>query len=350
MPNEQALDPRPSQSLETKHSRRRRIIDKQSPEYVIRSGIAGGVAGCAAKTLIAPLDRVKILFQTGNTDFKKYSTSRLGLLKAVQQITYTEGAMGLFKGHSATLLRIFPYAAIKFVAYEQVRHVLIRSKDQETPLRRVLSGSLSGCASVFCTYPLDLIRVRLAFQTKSLESGIYSDRPRHRMWGLIKSIYHESSGASKPQLSNFYRGLVPTVMGMIPYAGVSFWAHDVIHDIFRSDRLQDIAVVMSNDETVLPPTDRRRPLKVWAELFAGGLAGLCAQTASYPFEVIRRRMQVSGLIIDNQLGIAETAKTILRAEGVRGLFVGLSIGYIKMLPMSACSFLVYERMKYVLNI
>lgn len=327
-------------------------IDKQSLEYVVRSGIAGGVAGCAAKTLIAPLDRVKILFQTGNADFKKFSGSRLGLFKAANQITRTEGAMGLFKGHSATLLRIFPYAAIKFVAYEQIRHILIRSKDQETSLRRALSGSLSGVASVFCTYPLDLIRVRLAFQTKSLESSSGQiGSSGHRMWSLIQSIYHEStSTGTLKHITSFYRGLVPTVMGMIPYAGVSFWAHDVIHDIFRSDSLHPITVVSSNDETVLPPTDRRRPLKVWAELFAGGAAGLCAQTASYPFEVIRRRMQVSGLIIDNRRGILSTAKCILQAEGIRGLFVGLSIGYIKMLPMSACSFLVYERMKYLLNI
>jgi solute carrier family 25 protein 16 len=349
MPDEKLLETRP-----TRRPVHRRPIDKQSVEYVVRSGIAGGVAGCAAKTLIAPLDRVKILFQTGNADFKKYSGSRLGLLKATKQITNTEGAIGLFKGHSATLLRIFPYAAIKFVAYEQIRNILIRSKDQETSLRRALSGSLSGVASVFCTYPLDLIRVRLAFQTKSLESTINGriERPRHRMWALINSIYHESSssGSLKPHISNFYRGLVPTVMGMIPYAGVSFWAHDAIHDLFRSDHLQSVAVVMSNDETVLPATDRRRPLKVWAELLAGGMAGLCAQTASYPFEVIRRRMQVSGLVIDNRRGIMSTAKCIIQAEGIRGLFVGLSIGYIKMLPMSACSFLVYERMKYLLNI
>lgn len=31
--------------------------------------------------------------------------------------------MGLYQGHSVTLLRIFPYAAIKFVAYEQYRAV-----------------------------------------------------------------------------------------------------------------------------------------------------------------------------------------------------------------------------------
>lgn len=59
-----------------------KIIDKQSMEYVIRSGISGGLAGSAAKTLIAPLDRIKILFQTSNPEFLKYRGTFSGLFKA----------------------------------------------------------------------------------------------------------------------------------------------------------------------------------------------------------------------------------------------------------------------------
>jgi len=98
-----------------------------------------------AKTLIAPLDRVKILFQASNPQFIKYTGSWAGVLAAVQDIRRSDGVVGLFRGHSATLLRIFPYAAIKFVAYEQIRAILVRNPQQEWSWkRRFAAGSLAG--------------------------------------------------------------------------------------------------------------------------------------------------------------------------------------------------------------
>lgn len=96
-----------------------------------------------AKTTVAPLDRVKILFQASNPDYQKYSGRDLltgipvadthlfelsagrwsGLFRAIRDIRRKDGVRGLFQGHSATLLRIFPYAAIKFLAYDQAHHV-----------------------------------------------------------------------------------------------------------------------------------------------------------------------------------------------------------------------------------
>ena len=132
--------------------------DKHSLHYIVRSGLAGGIAGCVvrvpssfrlyslmllqAKTVVAPLDRVKILFQASNPDFRKYTGmsksclppgsiplnclllgSWSGAFRAGSEIYRQAGVRGLFQGHSATLLRIFPYAAIKFMAYDQVHHV-----------------------------------------------------------------------------------------------------------------------------------------------------------------------------------------------------------------------------------
>lgn len=293
-----------------------------------------------AKTLIAPLDRVKILFQASNPQFLKYTGSWFGVVSAIKDIKHQEGFFGLYKGHSATVLRIFPYAAIKFVAYEQVRAVFIPSPEHETPIRRFLSGSTAGVTSVFFTYPLEVIRVRLAFETRKDHKSGFTD--------ICRRIYQESgfkSTRSVPApvstvssisgtsiiggLSNFYRGFIPTVLGMFPYAGVSFLTHDMMGDWLRGEKLAKYTVVhhpTTASENQGYEGKRKAVLKMWAQLFAGGIAGLCSQTASYPLEVVRRRMQVGGAVGNGKfLRIGETVAGIWRTNGFRGFFVGLSV-------------------------
>ena len=275
----------------------------------------------------------------------------------MRDINRQDGMRGLFRGHSATLLRIFPYAGIKFLAYEQIRSILIPSASQETHLRRLLSGSLAGVTSVFFTYPLEVIRVRLAFETRK--------DSRSSLSSICRQIYHEQTpghssshaqsaslptaiaSAPKASLVNFYRGFSPTLAGMVPYAGTSFLTHDTAVDLLRHPLLAPYTTT---------PSRRRDPqapltLKAWASLLAGGVAGLVSQTAAYPLEVIRRRMQVGGAIGDgHRLRIGETAGRIYAEHGFRGFWVGLTIGYVKVVPMVAVSFFVYERMKLVLGV
>ena len=313
-----------------------------------------------AKTVVGPLDRVKILFQASNPQFAKYTGSWFGVVTAMRDINRQDGLRGLFRGHSATLLRIFPYAAIKFVAYEQIRSVLITSPAQETSLRRLLSGSLAGVTSVFFTYPLEVIRVRLAFETKkdsrsSLSSicrQIYNEHPPSIVPSSKSSapvaIAAVAATTPKSGLINFYRGFTPTLVGMLPYAGTSFLTHDIALDWLRLPAFAPYTTKLSP-----VPRDPNSPpiLKYWAELLAGGFAGLVSQTASYPFEVIRRRMQVGGAVGDgHRLSIAETSATVWKEAGFKGFWVGLTIGYVKVVPMAAVSFFVYDRMKVVVGV
>lgn len=310
--------------------------DRQNLDYVFRSAISGGVAGCAAKTLIAPLDRVKILFQTKNPEFQQWAGTLLGLPRSIRYITRTEGVFGLLRGHSATLLRVFPYAAVKFVAYEQIRGVIISTNDHETHVRRFLTGSLAGLCSVLFTYPLDVIRVQIAYRGNEFQE--------HRLFHTVRAILEEDGGSKK--ILNLYSGFFPTLLGVIPYAGVSFLAHDILHDIFRNEWLHSYAV---NWQARTSRITGKKPLHNWAQLIAGGLSGVLAQTSAYPLEVVRRRMQVAG-ITKSKLTLMNTVKAIYAEGGIRAFFVGLSIGYMKIAPMFACSFLVYERMKTICRI
>lgn len=62
-------------------------------------------------------------------------------------------------------------------------------------------------------------------------------------------------------------------------------------------------------------------------------------------------MQVGGLLEPNKfVTLKETISDIYRVKGLKGFYVGLTIGYLKVIPMAAVSFLTYERMKQVLEI
>jgi solute carrier family 25 protein 16 len=136
------------------------------------------------------------------------------------------------------------------------------------------------------TYPLDLIRVRMAYEVR--DKGMR----RPGLLEISRIIYKEP--AQRIHLFNFYRGFLPTVAGMTPYAGVSFWFY---HIITRFCRHHPMAIDYTRSPLDFDPTAmdltmsqkkilEKPPLKTWAELLCGGLAGLVAQTSSYPLEVI----------------------------------------------------------------
>ncbi|ODN83795.1 solute carrier family 25 (mitochondrial carrier protein), member 16 [Cryptococcus wingfieldii CBS 7118] len=321
-----------------KKSRERAKSDRTSWDYaVLSSGVAGGIAGCVAKTSIAPLDRVKILFQTSNAEFRQYAGTPLGMLHATKVIYKESGIRGLFQGHSATLLRIFPYAGIKYMLYDWLERKLIKTPDQRTPARFFLAGSLSGVTSVLCTYPLELIRVRLAYQTKS--SG------RTSLTQVVKAIYHEAdippsakkSNSVSPFIRNlplypFYRGFSMTIIGMVPYAGVGFLTYGTL----KRHAAEYVPYFHQH------PTAR--------DLACGAVAGAVSQTASYPFEVIRRRMQVGGTLGNGGISWREAVSKVYNARGWRGFYVGLSIGFVKVIPMSSISFATWQAMKRLMEL
>ncbi|RPD60665.1 mitochondrial carrier [Lentinus tigrinus ALCF2SS1-7] len=344
--------------------------DRQSLQYVIRSGLAGGIAGCVAKTVVAPLDRVKILFQASNPDFQRYAGTWSGAFRAVASIYHDNGVRGLLQGHSATLLRIFPYAAINFMTYDQAEAILMPTPDKQTNLRRFTAGAISGVTSVLFTYPLELVRVRMAYATRSAAGAVagVGAGPAHRpsFLSIMRLIYSEGAPSASPGASasapgtspspspstlfarfpllKFYRGFTVSVAGMIPYAGTSFLAWGFLRATFLP------APPPSSSPGENHPKHKQKATPL-ADLSIGAVAGALAQTVSYPFEVVRRRMQVGGVTRpDRWLRWGETVRTIWAASGWRGFYVGLSIGYLKVVPMKAVSFAVWQFSRRMLGL
>ncbi|KAG8226671.1 hypothetical protein J437_LFUL005760, partial [Ladona fulva] len=126
---------------------------------VLKSLLAGGVAGMCSKTTVAPLDRIKILLQAHNKHYEN-----LGIFSSFRSIIRNESWSALYKGNGAQMVRIFPYAATQFTAFEAYKKGLTSVLGEGSHLAKFIAGSGAGVTAVALTYPLDTIRARLAFQ------------------------------------------------------------------------------------------------------------------------------------------------------------------------------------------
>eukprot|EP01116_Phalansterium_solitarium_P020141 TRINITY_DN5855_c0_g1_i2.p1 TRINITY_DN5855_c0_g1~~TRINITY_DN5855_c0_g1_i2.p1 ORF type:complete len:335 (+),score=66.20 TRINITY_DN5855_c0_g1_i2:71-1006(+) len=290
------------------------------PRWLVQL-FAGGISGTFAKSSIAPLERVKILFQIRS---KHYPYS--GVFSTLKSVSNREGFVGLWKGNSATVVRIFPYAAIQFFSYEKSKELLLgrsiargSAQSEMHVIANLTAGAMAGFTSVIFTYPLDLIRVHMA---------VAVERRQYTGIGDAFRKIHAADG-----VRGLYRGLWPTLLGIVPYAVVNFGTFETL-------------------KTLAPKNDKGQPSLTF-KLFAGGLAGALGQTVAYPLDVVRRLMQTSGLADAhgiNHRGIWAAITHIVRTEGIHGLFKGLSINYIRVAPMVAISFTTYEFLKVRLQL
>lgn len=305
--------------------------DKKRPDVIFKTLLAGGVAGCCAKTVVAPLDRVKILMQGHN---KYYSNT--GVFTSLSGVYNKEGFFGLFKGNYVQMVRVFPYAAIQFMSYEQYRAYLqsVTHHDHQH-LVHLFSGSLAGMTAVLVTYPLDVMRARIAFQLKG----------EHIYFGVLGTVKTISQQEGKLAL---FRGIVPTLLGMVPYGGLSFYTFETTKTF-----------LLDNFPTVFGYTSPKNTggwvLTVPAKLLCGSIAGAVAQSIVYPLDVARRKIQLSTMLCEphkyTDKSLWEILKTVYDEHGVKnGLYRGITINYLRVVPMTAVSFAVFETMKQLLGL
>lgn len=125
-----------------------------------------------------------------------------------------------------------------------------------------------------------------------------------------------------------YRGLVTTAVGVAPYVGINFAAYEFLRGV------------------ITPPGKN----SVVRKLVCGALAGSISQTLTYPFDVLRRKMQVTGMKGGSVKydGALHALSSVVKTEGVKGLYRGLWPNLLKVAPSIATSFFTYELVKELL--
>jgi solute carrier family 25 protein 16 len=122
-----------------------------------------GIAGMVSKTTVAPLDRIKILLQAHSKHHEFH-----GVFSGLRHIVKTESPWAMYKGNGAQMVRIFPYAATQFTAFEVYKRYLDGVFGATSHIDKFIAGAGAGLTAVTLTYPLDTIRARLAFQVSTV--------------------------------------------------------------------------------------------------------------------------------------------------------------------------------------
>lgn len=101
---------------------------------------------------------------------------------------------------------------------------------------------------------------------------------------------------------------------------------------------------------IFTPPGKSSPTPAY-KLLCGGLAGTIAQTCTYPLDVLRRRMQVTGMEEVNYKyrNTWEAVRDTVQREGIRGMYKGIIPNYLKVAPAIGVSFFTYEWAKGVLG-
>jgi len=214
-------------------------LEGGSLRSVGRFWLSGCAGGLASRLLLAPLDRLLILQQTGHS-----AAPTRGALELGRTILRTEGILGLWRGLSASLLRIVPFSAIVCSIYAPLASLDSVPAGWQHP-HRVLCGFLAGGVASAATYPLDLARARMA-------AGMGGER-RGAMRRVLRA-------------GNLYRGFGTTLVTM----GIFIATQQASFDFLK---------------------DQGRP-SAGAFLCYGITAGVFASVVSHPLDSWRRVSQL----------------------------------------------------------
>ncbi|KAG6472037.1 mitochondrial thiamine diphosphate carrier 2-like [Zingiber officinale] len=306
---------------------------------------AGAIAGGISRTVTSPMDVIKIRFQVQleptsswalrQRDLNK-SSKYTGILQATKDIYREEGLRGFWRGNVPALLLYMPYAAIQFTTLHYLKTLAAGSSKTEdhmklSPHLSFFSGALAGCAATIGSYPFDLLRTILASQG---EPKVYPTM-RSAFYDIIKTR----------GIRGLYAGLSPTLVEIIPYAGLQFGSYDTFKRGMMAWNQYRFSVTR-------PATPDDYSLSSFQLFVCGLAAGTCAKAICHPLDVVKKRFQVEGLPRHPRYGarvesymyrnMYHALLQIYHTEGWHGLYKGIFPSLLKSAPAGAITFISYE--------
>ena len=293
-------------------------------EGFIADFTAGGISGAVAKTATAPIERVKLIIQTqdANPLIKSGKVARYtGIANCFSRVYSEQGLKAFWRGNFTNVIRYFPTQAFNFAFKDTFKNLFPRYDPKKNFglffLANMASGGLAGAGSLCIVYPLDYARTRLASDVGSGQKSFN---------GLADCLIKTAKGPSGPMA--LYNGFGVSVAGIIPYRGVYFGLYDSLADVNPYKKDKSFIGLLS---------------KFCIAQFTAITAGY----ASYPFDTIRRRLQMQAEKPKSEWyysGTIDCFWKILKDEGTSALFKGSSANALRTVG-SALVLVLYGEIK-----
>lgn len=288
-------------------------LEQGGLKRTLKDLFSGAVGGVAQVLIGQPFDIVKVRLQTTS----QYS----GALDAATKIYKNEGALAFYKGTLTPLIGIGACVSVQFGGFHYARRVFEaqntakNGKPQLSYGQYYAAGAFAGIANTVLSSPIEHIRIRLQTQPHGA-NRLYN--------GPIDCVRKIS--AHQGVLGGVYRGTAVTLLREAQAYGVWFTTFEYL---MNADAARNHIA--------------REAIPTWKIALYGGLAGEMLWISSYPFDVIKSKMQSDGFGANQKYAsMRDCFQKVWRAEGLRGFWKGIGPTLLRAMPVSAGTFATVE--------
>ncbi|CAR66303.1 DEHA2F08448p [Debaryomyces hansenii CBS767] len=208
----------------------------------------------------------------------------------------------------------------------------IEPKSQTKPWVHFVAGGIGGMVGAVATCPLDVVKTRLQ---SDVYHSTYNKTPKSSN-PVIKAAQHfkETGTVIRGLYANegtraLFKGLGPNLVGVIPARSINFFTYGATKDFISSN--------FNNGQE-----------ETWIHLVSGINAGFVTSTATNPIWLIKTRLQLDKTKGKHYKNSWDCFKNVIKHEGVKGLYKGLSASYLGGVE-STLQWVLYEEMKSIIN-
>ncbi|OAD72993.1 hypothetical protein PHYBLDRAFT_113141, partial [Phycomyces blakesleeanus NRRL 1555(-)] len=282
-----------------------------------RTIVAASSAAITSVTAGFPFDSLKTRMQT------HHYNSVLSCLK----ITFAEeGARGFFRGMIPPLVTVSIIKSVSFSIYENTKARLKEQGIKGDTLQStfglsMLSGGASGAFIALLSCPLELVKIQ-----RQLE---YVAMKEQAALGVVTGGPVRSSSLYAAQQIVSRKGILGLWTGVRLHSGRDTLGTSIYFGSYESAKF----IISGGNSAASNPL---------THFMAGGCCGVLSWLVVFPVDLVKSVIQKDVLKSKVQ-GFRECASDIVRREGIRGLYKGLSITLIRAFPIHSLNFLVYEQ-------